>query len=269
MLDFKAFKLSNIVTIIGIYIALILTIPVQIRQFAAGNSKIFYFRDYISAYEHTLNEEEIEAWLEGLRTIRQSDHVIHLELQDETEMNLIPDESFASIEEEFWKSEIEYVSEYMQENLMFCYVEGSVALTEEQRQLDRVCRDFGMTLEMSDPAGKKQSDTAKAREKFYKIMFVIAGVCSLIVLSVVEFFWFQCRKKAWYVRQLFCIPRISLIKEIVLVQGLLLFIALAAALVSMLLLFHFSIFQIMKSAVTVLTMFLFLLLFFCFFVPDV
>lgn len=268
MLDFKAFKLSNAVTIIGIYIALILTIPVQIKQFTAGSSKIFYFRAYVNGYEQALDEEKIEAWLKELQTIRQGDHVIHLELQEEDELNIIPDESFASVEDGFLKNEIESVSEYLRGRQLFCYVEGSVALTEEQQQLSRICKNFGMTLEMSDPAGKKQSDAAKAKEKFYKIMFMLAAACSAIVLFVVEFFWFQSRKKAWYVRQLFCIPRSSLIKEIALIQVLLVLIALVAALISMSFIYHFGIWQMMKSAVLVLTAILFLVSFFCFFVRS-
>lgn len=269
MLDFKAFKLSNIVTIIGIYIALVLTIPIQIRQLTVGNSKIFYFRDYFSTFEQVLNEEETEAWLKELRTIRQSDHVLCLELQGEKGWTVISDESFVSIEEGFLKSEMEYLREYMQENPLFCYAEGSVALTEEQVQLNRICGKFGMTLQLSDPTEQKKSETAKAKEKFYKIMFGIVGVCSLILLAVVEFFWFQSRKQAWYVKQLFCIPRISLIKEILLVQGVLLLTALVTALLSMTVLYHFSIWQMLRSAVAVLAAFPFLVMSFCFFVPDV
>lgn len=269
MLDLKAFKLSNAVTMVGIYIALLLTIPVQIRQFAAGSSKIFYFHAYISGYEQALNEEEIEAWLKELRTIRQGDHVIHLELQEEGELNLIPDDSFSSVEDEFLKNEIESVSEYLRGRQLFCYVEGSANLTEEQQQLSRICRDFGMTLEMSDPAGKKQSDAAKAKEKFYKIMFILAAACSVIVLFVVEFFWFQSRKKAWYVRQLFCISQSTLIKEIALVQILLLLIALLSALVSMAFVYHFGIWQMMKNAAMVMIAILFLVSFFCCFISDV
>ncbi|MDO4166411.1 MAG: hypothetical protein Q4D32_03295 [Eubacteriales bacterium] len=263
MLDLKAFMLSNVVTIIGIYIALVLTVPVHIKQSAAESSRIFYFRAYISGCEQTLDEEEIEAWLKALRPIRQSSHVIHLELQDEDEIELIEDGSFASAEDRFLRGEIESASEYLQQKQLFCYVEGSVVLTEEQEQLDRVCQDFGMTLEMSDPAGKKQSDAAKTKEQFYKIMFLIAAVCSLIVLFVVEFFWFQSREKAWRVRRLFCISWITIIKETALTQGMLLVVALVAALGSMVLYYHFGIWQIMKSAVMVLSAFLFLVLTFC------
>ncbi len=263
MLDFKAFMLSNVVTMIGVYIVLVLIVPVHIRQSAAESSRIFYFRAYVSGYEQALDEEEIEAWLEELRIIRQGSHVIHLELQDVDKLNLIPDESFASEEDKFLKDEIEYTGEYLQQKQLFCYVEGSVALTEEQEQLDRVCRDYGMTLEMSDPAGKKQSDAAKAKAQFYKIIFWIAVICSLIVLFVVEFFWFQSRRKAWRVRRLFCIPRISLVKETVLTQALLMLVALAAALASMVFYYHFGIWQMMKSAVLVLIGFVFLASSFC------
>lgn len=266
MLDFKAFKLSNVVTVIGIYIALLLTIPVQIKQSTVGNGKIFYFRAYVSSYEQTPDVEEMEDWLEELRSIRQSSHVIHLELQDEDEMELIEDESFASEENGFLSGEIESADEYLQQGQLFCYVEGSVALTEEQELLDKVCRDFGMTVEMSDPAGKKQSDAAKAKKQFYQMMFLIAAICSLIVLSVVEFFWFQCRRKAWRVRWLFCIRRRTMIIEMALVQAVLMFLALAAALVSMAFFNHFGIWQMLKSAAAVLAAFLLLVSTFCFFV---
>lgn len=254
LLDLKAFKISNAVVLIGICITLFLSVPIQIKQSNMHTLKEekYYLNCFIGEVASEITNDETKSWLSKVKELRERENVNFLQIQLEEGQCVVPDDVFSSTEDKYSNSFIESLTYYLNECELYIVVEGNSVLSREYNQLDKICNEYGMSVEVAEHMEQEQNDTEIVKEKLYRFLVTVSVAGSAIILSVLEFFWFQKRKKMWRIRRIFGVSIVTLIKEIIIVQLILLAAAMLISLFALMLWYDFKVIQIIKYSMCIL-----------------